>query len=107
MASCLAAFFSRLLWEPLLASQALQKLTFLRNRRPPLSSTCDLAGRKEDQRHFEEVWSIGVERERMALLWMTSVYFSFDQTRTISMTLIREGVGIICVSLKPAAAQSV
>ena len=38
---------------------------------------------------------------------MTSGYFSFDQTCTISMTLIGEGVGIICVSLKPAAAQSV
>jgi transposase-like protein len=54
-----------------------------------------------------EVWSIGVERKRMALPWMISVHFSFDQTRTLSMTLISEGVGIICVSRKPAAVQSV
>ena len=54
-----------------------------------------------------EVWSIGVERERRALPWMTSVYCSFNQTRTLSMTLIGEEVEIICVNLKPAAAQSV
>jgi len=48
-----------------------------------------------------------VERERRALPWMTSVYCSFNQTRTLSMTLIGEEVEIICVNLKPAAAQSV